>query len=183
MVLYLGFTRMRPETWAVLYWVVMLFIGIGATVGDYRAEGISEKFFYHQLSDPISIYLSRIVFNTTFLFILSLILYIIFGIFFGWEVPFQLHVPGILLLGCFSLSLVFCFVSILVFSAGRGSTLASLLGFPLVIPVLLLLIRLFYSQMSLIEADTLWADVFSLLGIDAVLLGLGMILFPLIWRS
>jgi heme exporter protein B len=85
--------------------------------------------------------------------------------------------------GALSLSIVFTFVATLVNAAEKGSNLASLLGFPLIIPVILLLIKLFFAQSGLSDSSENTQDLMSLLGIDTLLLGLGIFLYPLIWRS
>lgn len=183
-VLYMGFRRMRPETWAVMYWVVMLFLSVSATVGDRMSGYSGDKHFYNLLAHPVQLYLSNLAFNTLVLFSLSMLLFMVFGVFFEWKVMMSGYLLLILGLGALSLSSVFCFVAALVSAANKGSVMASLLGFPLVIPVLLLLIRVFISEMDLITLDQdSWQDVLSLIGIDVVLIGLGIILFPLIWRS
>ncbi|MDX1684005.1 MAG: heme exporter protein CcmB [Saprospiraceae bacterium] len=183
-VLFMGFNRMRAETWAVMYWIVMLFMAVGAIVGDQGAGSSREKYLYNLLATPVEIFISRIVFNTLLLLVLALILYLVFGIFFDWQLVMNGQVLLIVVLGTFSLSVIFCFVSTLVLAAEKGSILASLLGFPLVIPVILLLIRLFLIEMGFTnESQGQIQDYLSLIGIDALLIGLGIILFPLIWRS
>lgn len=183
MVLFMGFTRMRPETWAVLYWVVMLFAAVGATVGDFKTESYQERFLMHQLASPVEMFVAKVIYTAVFLALLELLLYAVFGMFFEFKAPFSATLLLVLLTGALSLSVVFTFVATLVNAAEKGSNLASLLGFPLVIPVILLLIKLFFAESGLSDTSENMQDVLSLLGIDALLLGLGILLYPLIWRS
>ena len=183
MVLFMGFTRMRPETWSVLYWVVMLFAAVGATVGDYKTEAYQERFLMYQMVNPVEMFLAKVIYTMLFLTVLEILLYVVFGMFFDFKAPFSFTLLLVLLLGGLSLSIVFTFVAILVNAAEKGSNLASLLGFPLVIPVILLLIKLFFAESGLSDSSENAQDVMSLLGIDALLLGMGILLYPLIWRS
>jgi heme exporter protein B len=58
----------------------------------------------------------------------------------------------------------------------------SILSFPLVIPVLLLLVKLTANSIGLIEQD-ITNDILLLLGIDLLLLAMTLVLYPFLWRD
>lgn len=183
LVIYMGFRRMRPETWAVLFWVVTLFLAVASLVGD-EASNKRERHFFNMIAPPSDIFIAQFLFGVIELFILEHVLFIVFGTFFQWHMPLSLTASSILFIGAISLSSIFTFVNALVMAADKGSVLASLLGFPLVIPVLLLLIRLFMAEMGFMTSDDgRMQDILSLIGIDILLVGMGILLYPLIWRS
>jgi hypothetical protein len=53
----------------------------------------------------------------------------------------------------------------------------------LVIPTLLLLIRISARAIGLLEGGQLAGDFSLLIAIDLLMLGLGLVLFPAVWRD
>ena len=137
----------------------------------------------HQLASPVEIYLSRIVYQSMVLAFLALAQWMMMTIFFGDFLALNSLSFLTLMIGAVSLSTVFCFVSGVVSAAEKGSALATLLAFPIIIPSILLLIRMTYARMGLVEAEYFTQDIWSLMGLDALLLGMGLVLYPIIWKS
>jgi heme exporter protein B len=67
--------------------------------------------------------------------------------------------------------------------SGSSSTLMAILSFPIILPVLLVLIKLTANALRLIQESSQLMDFYILIGIDFLLLGLCLLLFPIIWRS
>jgi len=183
MILFFGFNRMRPETWAVMYWILLLFAGINSSVSDDSLKGNNERFLMIQWASATTLFLSKVIYQWVLIFLIAILQWVVMSTFFTPYLAFSVQTILLLLVGAFSLSVVFAFVSSLVGAAEKGSTLATLLAFPIVIPALLLLLRMSYAEMGLVEIEFFNRDIWSLLGLDALLLGVGMILFPLIWKS
>ena len=59
----------------------------------------------------------------------------------------------------------------------------AILGFPLIIPILLTLIKIGMQAIGLVAQDSLQSDIFTLVGIDLVLLAFSMLLFPFLWKD
>ena len=59
----------------------------------------------------------------------------------------------------------------------------AILGFPLVIPVLLTLIKLSANALRLMRDTGIEKDVMILVSIDLLLLGIALVLFPFLWRD
>ena len=69
-------------------------------------------------------------------------------------------------------------------SKGRNqSTLMVVLGFPIVVPQILLLIKC--TEYSFLSSgwENVWPSLSILLAIDAILISLSYLLFPYLWRS
>ena len=59
----------------------------------------------------------------------------------------------------------------------------AILGFPVIIPILVTLIKLSANALGLITDTAYTEDIFILLAIDAILVALSFILFPFLWKD
>ena len=95
-----------------------------------------------------------------------------------------LQFTGIVCLGGISLSLVFTLLAAIAAKAQQNSALMAILGFPLIIPQLLLLIRL--SKAAFGEAfreGALLQLSLLIIGFDLMVVMLAIILFPFLWKD
>ncbi len=86
--------------------------------------------------------------------------------------------------GGISLSLVFTLLSAIAAKAQQNASLMAILGFPLIVPQLLLLIRL--SKAAFGEAfkeGALMQITMLLLALDIMVIVLSVILFPFLWKE
>jgi heme exporter protein B len=88
-----------------------------------------------------------------------------------------------ILMGSIGVSMCFTFISAISMKSGSSSTLMAILSFPIILPILLVLIKLSANALRLIQDSAQLTDFYILLGIDLLLLGLCLLLFPIIWRS
>ena len=89
---------------------------------------------------------------------------------------------GIVVLGGWSLSLVFTFLAAIAAKAQQNAAIMAILGFPLLIPQLMLLMHLSNTTFSgnvTIPLDT----VLLVLALDAMVILLAIILFPFLWKD
>ena len=85
--------------------------------------------------------------------------------------------------GILGISIVFTFVSVISASDNSNSTLMSILALPLVLPILLLLLKITTVSVGLITDTAVMEDVWLLLGVDSILFGAMILLFPSLWKS
>jgi len=89
---------------------------------------------------------------------------------------------GLVLLGGWSLSLVFTFLAAIAAKAQQNAAIMAILGFPIIIPQLLLLMRL--SNAAFSETMTVpVTTVLLLVALDAMVIVLAVILFPFLWKD
>lgn len=116
-----------------------------------------------------------------FLGFLSLALYVLF---LGMPQFNPLLLYPSFILGCIGLASALTMVSAIASSAGNNAALMAVLGFPIVIPLLLLVINAFkLSLQEVIAPMQIVKSITSLLLIDAVVVILAVILFPYLWRK
>ena len=85
-------------------------------------------------------------------------------------------------LGSISFSLTFTLMSAIASKAGNNATLMSILSFPLIIPVILLLIKISLASLQN-EIEIPVKDFLLLGGLNLIMLLMAVILFPYLWRD
>lgn len=181
--IYKSFNVLPPREWTIMIWIIMLFAGINAVIKSFLQENKATYLYYYTLFDPIDIVLSKLIYNFVFLLLLFVIVVGVMTIFVGNPVTnFTLFWISSLA-GILGLALVYTFVSMIASIEMGGSTLMSILSLPLVLPILLTMLKTSAVSVRLLNDTSIWSDVWMVMGIDFVLLGAILILFPTLWRS
>jgi heme exporter protein B len=90
---------------------------------------------------------------------------------------------GVTAAGSLALSAVFTFLSAIAARAQQNAALMAILGFPLVIPVLMILSSLALSAISPVYQEGWWVMMLVLLALGVLVIILGLILFPFLWQE
>lgn len=187
MVISLAFVdNMKPETWNIIYWIILLFVAINAIARSFLAESSGQMMYLYSLAHPTSVIVAKIVYNTLLLFLIAVITLIFFQFLGGVKILEPLRLLAITFAGSAALSANLTLVSAIASRAENKTTLLAVLGFPLIVPILLLLIRI---SRPVIEGaggtiatdgnDSLW----MIGGITVALVAFSIILFPFVWRE
>src|SRR6185436_3784241 len=109
---------------------------------------------------------------------------LLFRILLGNPVNNYVKFIGIASLGGVSLSLVFTLLAAIAAKAQQNAALMAILGFPLIIPQLLLLIRLSRSAFGEVFREGAVLQLSLLIvGLDIMVIALSIILFPFLWKD
>ena len=182
-IIFISFQKLSPQLWNVLFWVIMLFASINAVVKSFVQESGHRQLYYYQVASPLAILLSKMVYNTLLLLLIGCLTFVALGFIAGSPVEEASHFAMALFFGSLGFSITFTFVSAIAAKADNSSTLMAILSFPVIIPVLLLLVNLSAHSIGLLGGGGVAKDVMMLIAIDLVLLALGMVLFPFLWRD
>ena len=87
------------------------------------------------------------------------------------------------LLGGISLSLVFTFLAAIAAKAQQQAALMAIMGFPIIIPQLLLLMKISSAAFSSAIQLGWWQLIGMLIGLDIMIIALAYILFPFLWKD
>jgi heme exporter protein B len=116
--------------------------------------------------------------------LMSLISLCLFFVFLDNPVSNVLQFTGIVVLGGMGISLVFTLMSAIAAKAQQNAALIAILGFPVILPQLLLLMKL--SKVAFGEVFRNGA-VLQLVGLtvlmDLLVIVLALILFPFLWKD
>lgn len=181
-VLYLSLEAPEPRVWNGLFWVIQLFICINAVAKGFMQESRGRWLYYYTIAHPITIVLAKLLFNTLLMAIMSAISLILFRLFLGAPFTNGYQFLAIVFLGGCSLSLVFSFLSAIAAKAQQNAAILAILGFPIILPQLILLLQISAGQFSEQPVDST-VSIALMLGLDALVILLTTILFPFLWKE
>lgn len=173
----------EPETWNVLFWVILLFVSVNAVAKSFLQESKARQLYYYSIFSAEEVILSKLIYNAVLMLLMSLIAYLLFALFLGNPAIHFGKFVLVVLVGGFSLSTLFTLLSAIAGKAGGNSALIAILGFPLVIPPLLLLSDLSKPLLSPMATEGWWELFFVLLALNMLILLLSYILYPFLWRE
>ncbi|MCH8332089.1 MAG: heme exporter protein CcmB, partial [Bacteroidetes bacterium] len=177
-----SFTRVDMVTWNTLFWIIMLFTSVNAIAKSFLQESIGTQLYYYTIADPRAIILSKMAYNLILMLVLSMLALLFFTLLMGNPlVNFWIFFLSILL-GSVGFSLAFTLISAIASKAGSNSSLMAILSFPVIIPLLIVLIRL-SKNAFIAEPSGIGRDVSVLLSIDVIIVTTGFILFPYLWKD
>lgn len=180
-----GFTQSAgyPIVWNVLFWIIMLFAAVNAMAKSFMQESKHRLLYYYAIAGPQAIILSKIIYNVLLMMLLSILALIIYMLFFVNTLGDAFYYFMIVLLGSISFATVFTMVSAVAAKAGNGGTLMAVLSFPIIIPVILLLIRTSKIAMDGLERNLGYGNIGILCAINVIVIGASLILFPYLWQD
>ena len=138
--------------------------------------------YYYSISSPVDFVLAKLLFNSLLMLLMSLLSLVLFVLFLGNPLQKILPFIGLVLLGGWSLSLVFTFLAAIAAKAQQNAAIMAVLGFPIIIPQILLLIKLSnaaFAPLLTIPVTT----VLLLIALDCMVVLLAVILFPFLWKD
>src|SRR5664279_3251860 len=175
----------QPENmvWNGLFWMMQLFICVNAVAKTFLQEGKGRQLYFYSLCSPIHFILARILFNATLMLLMNGISLVLFNLLLGSPLSHPILFLGISCFGACSISLVFSFLAAIASRAQQNAAMMAILGFPLIIPQLMLLMRL----STLAFSDVFQTGLFSIIGLlfcfDVLVVLLSVILFPFLWKD
>lgn len=183
-VLYLAMGQPESTAWNGLFWVIQLFICINAVAKSFLHESKGRMLYFYSITSPVEFIISKLIYNILLMMLMSVLSLLLFSILLGSPVSNMMQFIGVVCLGGISLSLVFTLLSAIAAKAQQNAALMAILGFPLIVPQLLLLIRLskaafgeVFKQGALLQITLLIATL------DVMVIVLSVILFPFLWKE
>jgi heme exporter protein B len=184
-VLYLSLP-VSPEAmiWNSLFWVIQLFVCVNTVAKSFLQESRGRMLYFYTIASPVEFIIAKLVFNVILMLLMSIVSLGLFFIFLDNPVSDSLVFTGIVLLGGCSLSLVFTLMSAIAAKAQQNAALIAILGFPVILPQLLLLMRLSKAAFAeVFREGAVWQLVGLTAGLDLLVIVLAVILFPFLWKD
>ena len=181
-VLFMAIDQPDAAIWNGLFWVNLLFICINAVAKSFLQESRGRMLYFYTLTSATDFLLAKLLFNALLMLLMSSISLFLFTLLLGN--PMQKAVPfiGLVLLGGISLSLVFSFLAAIAAKAQQNAAIMAILGFPVIIPQLVLLMRLSSTTFSPLLSVP-WTSAALLVALDALIVLMSVILFPFLWKD
>jgi heme exporter protein B len=181
-VLFLAVEEPESKVWNGLFWVIQLFICINAVAKSFLQESRGRMLYFYSIASPASFVLAKLLFNSLLMLIMSLLSLALFALFLGNPMVKAGAFIGLVLLGGWSLSLIFTFLAAIAARAQQNAAIMAVLGFPIIVPQLLLLMKISnaaFNPVLVIHS----ADLLLLAALDILVIMLAVILFPFLWKE
>lgn len=180
---YLSFKKIvTPATWNALFWIILLFASINAIAKSFITETKGRLLYTYTLASPQAVILSKIIYNSLLLIVLSSLCLIAYSLFIGniiQDLPLFLIT---LFMGSLGFSSLLTMVSAIASKAGNNFTLMAILSFPIIIPLLMVLIKLSKNAIDGLERwDLNYLTILMLLNL--IIIALSYLLFRYLWRD
>ncbi len=176
--------HLDKPTWNALFWVITLFTSVTISGRSFLKETGGQALFNFLHYSPRHFILSKMLAAMVFMFLLSFITFFFYGFFIKNEVENLGLFFVVLLLASTGLASVLTLMSAIAAKASGNFALMSILSFPVLMPLLLVVIRVSKQAVDGIE----WAGVgynfiVILVALNLLTLALSFLLFPYLWRD
>lgn len=171
------------QVWNILIWIIVIFSGMNAVVKSFTQENKGTQMYYYTMLNPIELLISKLIYNFIFTLLVFGVLIFVFSVLMGNPIVDDWLFYKAVVLGILGMSTIFTFVSCVSSASGGNNTMMSILALPLVIPIVLILIRVTAIAMNLMADSEIGKDLLFLGGIDVMILGVCLIIFPSMWRT
>jgi len=182
-VVYLSMGQPEDKVWNALFWVIQLFICINAVAKSFLAESRGRMLYFYSIAGAGDFIIAKLIFNALLMLLMSLLSLAVFTVLLGNPLANATAFIGISMLGGISLSLVFTFLAAIAAKAEQQAALMAIMGFPIIIPQLLLLIKISSIGFASVVQCGLWQMIALMAGLDAMVIILAYILFPFLWKD
>jgi heme exporter protein B len=182
-VLFLAMGSPEADVWNGLFWMIQLFVCINAVAKSFLQESRGRMLYFFSIAGARDFVLAKLLFNSLLMLVMSLLSLLLFMFLMGNPLKDPVQFIGLVCLGGISISLVFTFLAAIAAKAQQNAALMAIMGFPVIIPQLLLLMKISSTAFSSVIQAGLSQMVLLLLALDVMVVVLSIILFPFLWKD
>lgn len=183
-VLYMAMGRPASNIYNGLFWMIQLFVCVNAVAKSFLQESRGRMLYFYSIVNPVEFIIAKLIYSSVIMFLMVLVSLVLFFILLGNPVINPLRFAAIAILGGMSISLVFTVMSAIAAKAHQNAAIMAILGFPLIIPQLLLIMRLSKSAFGEVFREGAVLQISALLaGMDILVIVLAIVLFPFLWKD
>lgn len=172
------------QVWNSIFWLLQLFICVNAVAKSFLQESRGKMLYYYLIASPVEFILSKLLYNTLLMAAMTSISLFLMMFFLDNPVSKSGLFLGISILGGFGISLVFTLMSAIAAKAQQNASLMAILGFPVLLPQLLLLMRLSKAAFNEVFREGAVLQLAGIIGLlDILVISLALVLFPFLWKD
>ncbi|CAN5550908.1 heme exporter protein CcmB [soil metagenome] len=172
------------EIWNGLFWVIQVFVCVNAVAKSFLQESRGRMLYFYTIAGAREFIIAKLIYNIILMLLMCLLSLCLFFVLLKNPLVDTPRFIAIVCVGGISLSLVFTLLAAIAAKAQQNAALMAILGFPLIIPQLLLLTRLSKSAFGEIFRDGALLQLSLLIiGLDIMVVALSIILFPFLWKD
>lgn len=175
----------EPEDrmWNAMFWVVQLFVCVNAVAKSFVQENRGRLLYFYSLVHPRYFIAAKLIYNVLLMILFSAVTLLCCVLFLGNPLVKPWYFLGVVVLGGVSLSLLFTMLAAIAAQASQNAALMAIMGFPLIMPILILLSNISQSAFSPVVQPGLGGMFLMLAGLDVLVVALALILFPFLWKE
>ncbi|WP_442588518.1 heme exporter protein CcmB [Pedobacter sp. AW31-3R] len=182
-VCFLSFVSLRGITWNALFWIIMLFASINTVSKSFLQESRGRQLYIYTVASPIALIISKTIYNVFLMLLVTLVALAFYTLVFDY-VPEDMGMYFLAtILGSLSFSTIFTMISAIASKAGNGGMLMAILSFPVIIPVITVLIKLTKNAVDGLDRSVSLDEIGILLIINVLVMAVSLLLFPYLWRD
>jgi heme exporter protein B len=186
-IVYLSFSLrgnvLSVPLWNALFWIILLFTSVNAIAKSFVQESRGRLLYYYSLVSPQGIILAKIIYNAALMLALALIGYLFYAIVLGNPVQDPLIFLLTIVLGALGFATTLTMISGIASKAANSSTLMAVLGFPVIVPMLLMLMRMSKNAIDGLDRGESLDELLTLISINIIVVTVSYLLFPYLWRN
>ncbi|MCC5919123.1 MAG: heme exporter protein CcmB [Cyclobacteriaceae bacterium] len=186
-IVYLGFQVRQgvvdPVLWNTLFWIILLFSAVNAIAKSFLSESRGLMLYYFTVHSPTSFLFAKLFYHFLLFSFISILGLGIYSVILGNPVQDPLMFFLSIILGSLGFTGVFTFVSAIASKAAQGAVMMAVLGFPIVIPILLMAIKSSKNAMDGLDRAVTSGDILTLGAIDLIVWSAALMLFPFLWKN
>ncbi|MBG9378163.1 heme exporter protein CcmB [Panacibacter sp. DH6] len=182
-VIYLTLGKPEDDVWNAMFWVVQLFVCVNAVAKSFLQDSKGRMLYYYSIAGARDFIIAKLAFNALLMMLMSFLSLLIFILWLDNPLLHFWAFAGISLLGGIGFSLIFTFLAAIAAKAQQQAALMAIMGFPIIIPQLLLLGKVARAAFAPVLQAGLWQMVMLLIALDVLIIILAVILFPFLWKD
>lgn len=174
---------LNPIVWNALLWILLLFTAVNALAKSFVQESPYRDYYYYTLVAPQVLIMAKMTYNALLMLVLGVAGFGLYTLVMGNPIQdIGLYFVSILL-GSLGFASALTLLAGIAGKARNNGSLMAIMSFPVVLPILLLVIRVAKNAMDGLNRSASASEVWVLLALSVILSALSWILYPFLWRN
>ena len=181
--IFYSFKEIEPVTWVNLFWIITLFASLNAMAKSFLQESQQRWNYYYTLHSAEKLIVAKFIYNFILLMSIAIFNLILFSTFLGFSIADKNMFLCSLFLGVLAFVLMFTIMSAISAKASKNGSLTAILSLPVLIPLLSVLSNFSLKTISHQSFNLYQSNILLLSAMNVLMLGLGVLLFQMVWRE
>ncbi len=178
-----------PTTWNALFWIIILFTSVNTVAKSFIQESPGRQLYYYSIASPEGIVTSKMIYNSLLGILVATLGLGLYSLVMSntvnhelVEMDYPLFFIAVIL-GSMGFATSLTMISAIASKAKNSTSLMAILSFPVLIPLILLLIKLSKNAMEGLDRASSTDEILTIVAINTITIAISYLLFPYLWRS
>jgi len=166
-----------------IFWILLLFTAINIVSGSFGSISSRRRLSHYQFYDPFEVLSAKLLLNFVKVLLAGAFLLLLLKVFTEHELQDPILFGKTLVLSSIGLVAALTLVSSMTIYAGNQNALLTVLAVPLLLPVLLIGMKVSLVSERMFFDTAVNSNLLMLLGLDLVMIVLGLIFISITWKA